>query len=363
LLSRQLFATRRTIAHAVVGSVLKNETVIESAADVDGVLDLCHVLVKDQGDAGAPAPAPRGAPSFYLEREDLAEEQGWVARMVHLFRADALDVQYELLQAARRHFETGGERMRYTFPALITASVKLCRRHRQRAAADSDAGDGWRAQAEAILKFARKLIAILATQVEAPSLALRLFLLAAQVGDECGFEDLAYDLYVQAFSVYEDAISESRAQLQAITLITGALQAARGFGPDNYDTLITKAALHGAKLLKKPHQATAVHLASHMWWQDAPTPEDGPAKPASPPAPASGGKEDGEPEGEGKAFPHRDSKRVLECLQKALRIANSCIEEIVTVQLYCDTLDKYLYFLDRGAPAVSPARVRSMSSR
>lgn len=52
-------------------------------------------------------------------------------------------------------------------------------------------------------------------------------------------------------------------------------------------------------------------------------------------------------------YPHRDSKRVLECLQKALRIANSCIEEIVTVQLYCDTLDKYLYYLDRGAPAVS----------
>jgi hypothetical protein len=51
-------------------------------------------------------------------------------------------------------------------------------------------------------------------------------------------------------------------------------------------------------------------------------------------------------------YPHRDSKRVLECLQKALRIANSAIEEIVTVQLYCDTLDKYLYYLDRGAPAV-----------
>jgi hypothetical protein len=44
---------------------------------------------------------------------------------------------------------------------------------------------------------------------------------------------------------------------------------------------------------------------------------------------------------------------VLECLQKALRIANSAIEEIVTVQLYCDTLDKYLFYLDRGAPAVS----------
>lgn len=49
------------------------------------------------------------------------------------------------------------------------------------------------------------------------------------------------------------------------------------FGRDNYDILITKAALHGAKLLKKPHQATAVMLASHLWWQgkDAFTPVAG----------------------------------------------------------------------------------------
>lgn len=76
-------------------------------------------------------------------------------------------------------------------------------------------------------------------------------------------------MYVQAFSVYEDSISESRAQLQAITLIIGTLAGAKVFGVDNYDTLITKAALHGAKLLKKSHQATAVGLASHLWWQEA----------------------------------------------------------------------------------------------
>jgi Vacuolar protein sorting-associated protein 35 len=52
-------------------------------------------------------------------------------------------------------------------------------------------------------------------------------------------------------------------------------------------------------------------------------------------------------------YPHQDSKRILECLQKSLRIANSATEEIVTVQLYCDTLDQYLYYFDRGAPAVS----------
>ena len=72
---------------------------------------------------------------------------------------------------------------------------------------------------------------------------------------------------MQAFTIYEESINESRAQLQAITLIISTLQQTRIFGTDNYDTLITKAALHGAKLLKKGHQATAVALASHLWWQ------------------------------------------------------------------------------------------------
>ena len=130
----------------------------------------------------------------------------------------------------------------------------------------------------------RQLTSILSTQGDAPTIALRLFLLAAQVADECGFEDLTYDLYVQAFTVYEDSISESRAQLQAITLIIGTLQAARVFSEDNYDTLITKAALHGARLLKKPHQATAVNLASHLWWQEVPSDEEPPVKEEKPAA-------------------------------------------------------------------------------
>lgn len=44
---------------------------------------------------------------------------------------------------------------------------------------------------------------------------------------------------------------------------------------------------------------------------------------------------------------------MLECLQKSLRIANSATEEIVTVQLYCDALDQYLFYLDHKASAVS----------
>ncbi|KAF9221315.1 vacuolar protein sorting-associated protein 35 [Gyrodon lividus] len=359
LLTQQLFSTRRSIAHSVVSSVLKNETIIETPGDVDGVLDLCHVLIKDQTDAVGGTGVKevkevRRQGPHSVEREDLAEEQGWVARMVHLFRADSLDVQFELLQTARKHFEAGGERMRYTFPALITSSIKLCRRYKNHEHMEED----WQSTVTTILKFVRECTSILATQVDSPALALRLFLLAAQIASECGsgFEDLAYDFYVQAFSVYEDSISESRAQLAAITLIIGTLQGARVFEVDGYDTLITKAALHGAKLLKKPHQALAVHAASHLWWQE-PVVEESEGEAESGKNQETGKEEEGEG---AMAYPHQDSKRVLECLQKSLRIANSATEEIVTVQLYCDTLEQYLYYFDRKAPAIAPKFIVSL---
>ena len=332
LLSAQPFVTRRMLAHAIVSSVLKNETVVEDPEDVNGILELCQVLIREQSDAAPLPPGSGGRRAAFggSEREDVAEEQGWIARMVHLFRSESLGTQFEvrislspelsdrniyvkILQSARRHLEAGGDRMRFTFPAVITSAIKLCRRYKNREHLEDD----WSSKVEAILKFVRQLTSILATQVDAPTIALRLFLLAAQIADECGFEDLAYDLYVEAFTVYEEGISESRAQLQAITLVIGTLQGARVFGVDNYDTLITKAALHGAKLLKKSHQASAVHLASHMWWQETSTLEKaesstpaGPEKPATVPQ-----AKDGE-DGDGAEAPKAVRQLVLETTQR-----------------------------------------------
>lgn len=129
----------------------------------------------------------------------------------------------------------------------------------------------WSQKLQTLFKFIHQTISVLSSKADTSSeICLRLYLLAAQVCGESGqpFEELTYEFYVQAFSVYEESIPDSRAQLHAITTIIGTLQGAKVFGVDNYDTLITKAALHGAKLLKKPHQATAVLLASHLWWQN-----------------------------------------------------------------------------------------------
>ncbi|KAJ7470453.1 vacuolar protein sorting-associated protein 35 [Mycena latifolia] len=351
LLAKQLFSTRRSIAHSIISSVLKNETIVETPEDVDGVWSYVMYSSKTSRTrtCGGMDRTPSSGKKWQRSRGGL---RGWST----CFRADSLDVQFELLQIARRHFDAGGERMRFTFPALITSSIKLCRRYKNREHLETD----WQTKVSTILKFCRQLTFILASQVDAPTIALRLFLLAAQIADECGFEDLAYDLYVQAFSVYEDNISESRAQLQAITLVIGTLEGAKVFGVDNYDTLITKATLHGAKLLKKSHQSTAVGLASHLWWQEKSLPAEGEVDDAENKETEKPAVEDEQAESIIKAYPHQDSKRVLECLQKSLRVAGSAIEEIVTVQLYCDTLDHYLYYLDHGAPAVAPKFVNSL---
>lgn len=408
LLSVQPYTTRKSIAQAVVMSVLRNETVMSTPEDVSGVLDLCSPIIRDHKDAimgGLPHGGihmgagsggqggysgayghygggdPRMAQGMYgagarsmgrhhmmqYDMEEMAEEQGWIARMIHLFRADELETQFSLLQTARKHFVDGGERIKFTLPPLITSAIKLGRRYKLRERQEPN----WETKMLTLYKFIHQVISILYNKVESSDICLRLFLLAAQSADESGFEELAYEFYVQAFTIYEESISESRAQLHAIGLIISTLQTARVFGTDNYDTLITKAALHGAKLLKKPHQAAAVMMASHLWWQTevpghpaglATSSSSATGNTAANSSVAASGSvaSGGSSAKESKPILLKDGKRVLECLQKSLRIANSCIDERSTVEIFCSALDQYLYYFEQQVEAVAPKYINSL---
>jgi vacuolar protein sorting-associated protein 35 len=106
LLAVQPFQTRRSIAHAIVTSILKNETLIESPEDVNGILDICNVLIRDQKDAtlsspfsgltGGRIPRSSGIPPM-MDPEEFAEEQGWLARIIHLFKSDDPDNQFMVM--------------------------------------------------------------------------------------------------------------------------------------------------------------------------------------------------------------------------------------------------------------------------
>ncbi|KAI4788837.1 vacuolar protein sorting-associated protein 35, partial [Aureobasidium sp. EXF-8845] len=248
LLHAQPYSTRRSVAGEVARSLLRNETRISTTESLQGVLEILKVLIKEgmQQPSGYPGGPVRRAAA---ETDETVEEQGWLARIVHLVRGEDCNTQFKLLQLARDAYAEGNERIKYTTPALITASLKLARRYKAR----EHLQDDWSSQSSALYKFCHTLISTLYTRVSTagvPDLALRLFISCGSVADQCGFEEVAYEFFAQAFTVYEESISDSRAQFQAICVVAQSLSGARNFSRENYDTLITKCALHGSKLLK-----------------------------------------------------------------------------------------------------------------
>lgn len=261
LLQLQTYPTRRSVAGEVARSMLRNETKIATVEDLERVFEVIKVIVKEG--VQQPSYPGGGAQRRTQETDETIEEQGWLARLVHLIDAANNDKQFKLLQLTKTALAEGNDRIRYTTPSLVSAALKLARRLKSREHLD----DNWSSQSSALYKFLHTLVSQLYIRTtNSAELSLRLFISCGAVADQTGFEEVAYEFFAQAFTVYEESISDSRAQYQAVCVIAGALHQTRAFSKDNYDTLITKAALHGSKLLKKPDQCRAVCAASHLWW-------------------------------------------------------------------------------------------------
>jgi vacuolar protein sorting-associated protein 35 len=292
LFERQTYATRRSVAGEVARSLLRNETKISTVENLDGVLKILAVLIKEGAQTPSASYPSGGLRRNAIETDESVEEQGWLARIVHLIHAENNNnvLQFSLLQRVREAFKDGNERTKFTTPALITASLKLARRFKKR---EHLSNDDYAVQSSALYKFVHTTLSTLYTRYPTPGvpdLVLRLFVSAGQVAAQTGSLDISYEFFAQAFTIYEESISDSRAQFQAICVVAGALSgvgeafvnavdggsggegagvggAKGGEGKrEEYDTLITKCALHGSKLLKKPDQCRAVYLASHLWW-------------------------------------------------------------------------------------------------
>ncbi|KJR84940.1 retromer subunit VPS35 [Sporothrix schenckii 1099-18] len=335
LLQSQIYQTKRAVAGEVARSLLRNQTRIETPEQLTNVLDVVKVLIVEASPASQGP--QRGRP---YETDETLEEQGWLARIVHLLHAENNDTQFRLLQLARKAYSDGNERIRITTPPIITAAMKLARRFKAREHYD----DNWESQSSSLFKFMHSAVSTLYQRATngntsgggssgGAELALRLFCVCGQTADLVGFEEVAYEFFAQAFTVYEEAISDSKAQFQAVSAVASTLHQTRNFGRENFDTLITKCAQHASKLLRKPDQCRAVYLASHLWWAT--------------PIAANGETE------ESNADLYRDGKRVLECLQRALRVADSCMEPATSIELFVEILDRYVYYFDQQNESVT----------
>ncbi|CAC5406079.1 VPS35 [Mytilus coruscus] len=251
--------------------------------------------------------------------------QGIMGRFIHLLEAEDLNQQYLILNTARKHFGNGGDkRIKFTLPPIVFSAYRLSTKYREIQEED----ENWEKKCQKIFSFCHQTIGAL-IKAEMAEIPLRLYLQGAMAAGQVAFENhetVAYEFMSQAFSLYEDEISDSKAQLAAISLIIGTLEQMSCFGEENHEPLRTQCALAASKLLKKPDQCRGVSTCSHLFWSG----------------------ESAASEGEMK-----DGKRVTDCLKKGVKIANQCMDSSVQVQLFVELLNHYIYYYEKGCDQVT----------
>lgn len=319
--------TNKIMATVIIQSIMKNNTHISTADKVEALFELMTGLIKDLDGA-----------EEEVDEDDFKEEQNSVARLIQMLYNDDQEEMFQIICTVKKHIMTGGpKRLPFTVPPLVFLSLKLVRRL-QGSSQDQEEnpfGDDSSTSPKKIFQLLNQTIEALSI-VPAPELALRLYLQCAEAANDCDLEPVAYEFFTQAYILYEEEVSDSKAQVTALHLIIGTLQRMHVFGVENRDTLTHKATGYSAKLLKKPDQCRAVYGCAHLFWVDD---QDN----------------------------MKDGERVLICLKRALRIANAAQQmsnaargNTGSVLLFVEILNKYLYFYEKGNPQITVAAIQSL---
>jgi len=140
------------------------------------------------------------------------------------------------------------------------------------------------------------------------------------------FGSIAYEFISQSFSLYEEHSGDSRLQSRCVVAVIGTLLACRSLSKEDYESLIMKATQYSAKMLKKPEQCAMVAQCSHLFYVV----------------------------GTDDEIVYSNPQRGLECLQRALKLADACTNTNPGhVQLFVDLLEHYLFFFEKKHPSIS----------
>mmetsp|Transcript_8088 Transcript_8088/g.20281 ORF Transcript_8088/g.20281 Transcript_8088/m.20281 type:complete len:1509 (-) Transcript_8088:100-4626(-) len=173
-----------------------------------------------------------------------------------------------------------------------------------------------------------------------PERGVKLYLQSALTADKLGcsggdeeeklaFGSIASELVSQSFALYEESASaDSRLQSPCVVSMIGTLLACRSLSKDDYENAIMKCSKYSAKLLKKPEQCEMVSMCSHLFYVvDA---------------------------SDDATVIYSNPQRCLECLQRALKLADACTTaNPANVQLFVELFELYLYFFEKKNPKVT----------
>ena len=145
----------------------------------------------------------------------------------------------------------------------------------------------------------------------APELGVRLWLQGGLEADKCGYSEICYEFFSQAFLCYEEHVSDSNEQFEAIRCIISYLQQVETLDEENYDTLRSKTTQHSNRLLKKPSAAKCYCLASHLYVDTK----------------------------------YKNYKQACKLLNKACKRASSMMDVLEMTEIFVEVLNKYVYLL------------------
>lgn len=343
----------------------------ETTEDIDDVFKYLLVLINDSDgqlntsrDLGVTKTIKMENNEKHVTQDFLSTQEK-ISKAVHLIEhPDLFKNLSNLFYIKKKYLNKSPANTIFTYPTLITKMTATLRLAGYQAVRKKS-GDG--DHKDLLITSHFKNIAVVIDELYLnhqryySETILKLFLNLATTADQLKHETIAYELFNQCFVVYEENLILNSAQnqlvnphdsmggavsYQSIIMISNRLANLRFFNKESYESLITKLTLYGSKLLKKQDQCRSVYYCAHLWWwcdlwigEPSPTVEDTEKESAE--------KESTETESPGEdAQPalYRDAKRVLECLQKALRVADSCMDPYLLLKLFVEILNRCLIF-------------------
>ncbi|SCW03186.1 LAFE_0G04896g1_1 [Lachancea fermentati] len=334
LLSLQSVGLQKEVVKNILELISQAEIRITSKDELEKVLLICESVIK-----GSPTSTETSTSNLMLDNEDDLDSEDWViqsdqeklAKISHICYNKSIDVHAELLLSCKNWFYRGGKNIKYTYPAIICNFWRLIRKCNLKARRKPKLAKKLSAMTKQLFKYVSRCINDMFNVCGngCSDLIYKLNLQTASLADQLTLGEIAYDFFSQAFTIFEESLSDSRTQFQAIVNMAQILQKTRFLYEESYyDTLITRCTLHGSKLLKKQDQCRAVYVCSHLWW-------------------ATEISLLGEEEGITENF-FREGKRVLECLQRSLRVADSIMDNVQSCELMVEILNRCCYYFIHG---------------